>query len=374
MENNEDCKMYYNYAFKNCLIEDLNLMLDATQSCKITLCVYKINTDGKYPFIQYLLSNNGINLMSLPVLPNFSTFNKDTLVSYSKVFLSGILNVENFEEFNKTIEFNGFYDYNENLYLFFNATECNLNIDETYSSNPVRFALIDEILNHCSICNINIKEETRLFFINNTSINYLYDQHNNVYDIPIVGFVGKSTPAKVNFTYIFGESAKNKSAILGPYFYFTDFNYAIRQGGWSHDYKPEYIYDKLITDNKYGRYVKGGIIRFALFTCNTKFIENMPNDSVDKSQIKKQRLNDTNLNVNHEKLTLRISDHDGLWANEYDSAYLGNIELDDGTFLEDIPMIVIKNYNQQVPLSYHYIHKNKLSEQFDKDDYSYGIV
>ena len=369
-----DSKMYYNYAFKNFLVEDLRSMPNSSQYHQTMLCVYKINTDGKYPFIQFLLSNNGIDLMSLPVLTIFNTSNKDTLVSYSKVFLSGVLNVDNFEEFNKTIEFDGFYDYKNNLYLFFNATKCVLNIDETYSSNSARFALIDEILNHCSICNIKIKEETTHFFINNSSINYLHDENNKVYDIPVVGFVGKSTPAKTNFTYIFGESAKNKSAILGPYFYFTDFTCAIRQGGWSCDYKPEYIYDKLITDTEYGRYVKGGIIRFALFTGNVKYIENMPNDQVDESKIKKQRLNDSNLNRTYEMTTLRISDHDGLWTNEFDSAYLGNIELDDGSFLKEKPIIVIKDYNQQVPLSSHYIDKNKLGEKFNPNDYSYGIV
>ena len=376
MNTTEHSKMHYNYAFKHFLIEDLDVIPNVTQCQQIMLCVYKINTHGKYPFIQYLLSNNGFDLMSLPVLPIFSTFNKDSLISYSKVFLSGILNVDNFEEFNKTIVFDGFYDYNNNLNLFFDTTKCNLHIDETYSSTSVRFALMDEILNHCSLCNIKIKEETTRFFINNASINYLHDEHNKVYDTPIVGFVGKTTPSKVNFTYIFGESAKNKSAILGPYFYFTDFNYAIRQGGWSHDYKPEYMHDKLITDNEHGRYVKGGIIRFALFTGNTKYIENMPNDPVDESQIKKQRLNDPNLNRTYEMLTLRISDHDGLWSNTFDSVYLGNIELDDDIFLKEKPIIVVKDYNQQVPLSSHYIDKNKLGETFNPNpnDCSYGIV
>jgi hypothetical protein len=219
-----------------------------------------------------------------------------------------------------------------------------------------------------------IAHDTTMFFLKNKSINYIYDIDSEAYEIPIVGYVGKPTPEKLNFVLTFGENAKNKSAILGPYFYFTDFNNAIRQGGWSKNYKPEESYGKLITDNEYGRYVKGGIVRFALFGGKTKYIENMPNSSNDDSEIKKQRLEDTNLNHNREILTLRITDHDGLWSNIYDSAYLADIELDDGSFLDDTPMLVIKEYSQQVPLSFHYIDKTKLQDRFNPNDYSYGIV
>ena len=377
MENNEEYNpekpMYYNYAIKNFLIKDYNLFHDTNKYSKIILCVYTINRSGKYPFVQYLLSNDGCDNLRLPVLSIFSALNKDVLISYSKVFLSGILQIEVFEEFNKCVEFDGYYEFEKNLYLFFNVTEYNLNIDNIYLS-PITFVLIDEIINHRSMCNIPITKETIDFFIKNSFIDYLYDENNEAYEIPIVGFTGKSTPQKLNFVYIFGESAKNKSEILGPYYYFTNFKNAIRQGSWSNNYKPEYSYNKLTTDNEFGRYIKGGIVRFALFTGNTKYIENMPNDSIDESDIKKQKMNDKSLDQNYEIQTLRISDYNGVWAKTYDSAYLGNIELDDGSYLEEIPMIVLKEYKQQIPLSYHYIDKKKLDNKYNPDNHSYGIV
>lgn len=377
MDNNEDYNpqqsMYYNYAVKKNLIKDHHLIPDTDEYLQIILCVYTVNTSGKYPFIQYLLTNNGLNVLTLPTLPIFSKFNKETLESYSKVFLSGILQIDNFEEFNKKLEFDGFYGYNENLYLFFDTTNCELNVDDTYLSNPNRFALIDEIMNKSNVCNIPINKETTNFFINNNSIIYLYDENNRPYEIPLVGFVGKPTPEKVNFVYTFGESAKNKLSILGPYFYFTDFNYAIRQGGWSNNYNPEYMYGKLIADNG-GKYLKGGLIRFALFTGKTKYIENTANDIIDESEIKKQRLNDPSLNKNYEIQTLRISDHDGIWTRTFDSVYLGNQELDDGTFIEEGPIFVFKDYNQQIPLSYHFIDKNNLGDKYDSNNHSYRIV
>lgn len=372
--NNFVEKTYYNYIAKNFLVKDPSLFIDTNEYRNIMLCLYSINSEGKYPFLQYLLAKNNLDVLSLPTLPIYNSFNKENLVSYSKVFLSGILLVDNFELFNNEIEFNGFYEFDKNLYLFFDMTNCKLNFDDTYSSCPIRYVLIDEIINHKNICNIKISDDTTNFFLRNESISYLYDQNNEAYEIPIVGYVGKSTQEKLNFVLTFGESSKNKSAIMGPYYYFTDFYNAIRQGGWSYNYTPEYLYDKLITDDENGRYLKGGIVRFALFTGNVKYIENMPNDPIDESDIKKERLNDISLNNKLEVLTLRISDHDGLWSKKYDSVYLSKIELDDGSIFEETPMLVLKEYNQQIPLSHHYINKKNLGKRFESDKYTYNIV
>jgi hypothetical protein len=371
----ENCKnnnsMYYNYAIKNILIKDKNMLNEIGEYLQIYLCIYRINTSGKVPFLEYLLSNNGYNLLTLPNLQVFNVFNKDNIISYSKIFLSGLLQVENFEELNKNIDIDGFYEYNENLYIFFDITNCDFNINDTYLSSPVRFALIDEIINHKNVCNIPINNDTSNFFIINESLNFIFDENNETYEIPIVGFVGKKTPEKINFTYIFGESPKDKLSMFGSNYYFTDFKNAIREGGWSNNYKPEYLYDKLITDNENGRYMKGGLVRFALFMGKTKYIENNENLPNDESFIKKDRLNDTNLNQKYEILTLRISDHDSSWKKSFDSLYLGNIELDDGSFIQEYPVIVTSDYNQQLCLSYHYINKNKLGEKFySNDDYT----
>jgi hypothetical protein len=229
------------------------------------------------------------------------------LVSYSKVFLSGLLNVDVFEEFNNNLSFDGYYEYKENLYMFFDVTKCDISVDETYSSNNVRFALTDEILNHKHVCNIPISSDTIDFFLKNPSLNFIFNEYNQEYEIPIVGYVGKKTPEQVNFTYVFGEPRRDKLSIFGANYYFTDFKNAIRQGGWTDKYQPEYLYNKLITDNENGRSIKGGIVRFALYIGNINYIENnidLPNDD---STIKKDRLNDNTLNVNYEKMTLRIS-------------------------------------------------------------------
>jgi hypothetical protein len=366
--------MYYNYRFKENLIKDSHFITDINEYENIILCVYKVNTNGKYPFLEFLLINDEFDSLTLPKVPKFSLFNKENLLSYSKVFLSSILKISNFNSFDENVEINGFYEYDKNLYLFLDVTNCEFNIDFNFIISQIQFALTDEILNHKKVCNIEINADTSNFFLENDLINYLYDKNNEAYEIPLTGFVGKPTPEKLNFCYTFGETAKDKSGILGPYYYFTDFLNSVRQGGWSNDYKPEIIFNKLVTDNNYGRYSRGGIVRFAIFTGQTKYIENMPNDENDRSEIKKNRLQDTTLDKNYEIQTLRISDHDGKWTKNNNSVYLGNIELDNGSLIKDAPLIVLKEYNQQIPLSYHFINKKTLSDKFEKDNLNYSIV
>ena len=70
-----------------------------------------------------------------------------------------------------------------------------------------------------------------------------------------------------------------------------------------------------------------------------------------------------------ERLKLRISDRDGEWAQNYDSAYLGRVELDNGELIDD-PVLVVKEYKQQIPLSYHFIDNHTL----DKNSNEYSIM
>jgi hypothetical protein len=331
--------LYYNYGLKNILIKDHG-EIKLHEYINLKLCVYKINKSGKYPFLQYLLTSDGNDQLKIPILPlhviSVNYNNNEGLIPYAKVFLSGLLNIE-FKNIDETIEFDGFYGFEKHLYLFFDVTECNVDIIETKSYNYLRFALIDEIINRKAICNIKISQEVTDFFLLNESIIYLLDENCESYQIPIVGYVDKPNENKLKFTSIFGESAKDKLALFGPFFYFTNFDNALNKCG----------------ENE-------GVVRFALFTDYIKYIENYQNDDIDKSIIKNELIKNSENNENKKNIqTLRISDHDGLWTEKYDSVYVGALELDDGTFLDDTPIIVLKDYKQQIPLTYHFINKNK---------------
>jgi len=317
---------YYNYKGKFLFNSDFVQPIRCYKN--VNICAYNINTTGKYPFQQFILTKSINNTIEFPSVLVYTDFNSNELINYTKVCLFGLLSIDDFEKFNELVEFNGYYEYNNNLYLFFDITNCKENITSTHKNSNLWLSLIDEIVNHKNVFDIEIDEEVTNFFVKNADLCFLVDENHVNYEIPVLGYVSKEK-SKTNFTHIFGETARDKNSLLGPYFYFTDLDNALKDSGES-------------------------VIRFALFLGNTKYIQNLQNDPIDSSEIKSQRLQDNNLDKNIEYLTIRISDHDGKWTELYDSAYLGYIILDNDAILKNTPMMVLKTYEQQIPLSYHY--------------------
>lgn len=346
---NPEEPIYYNLKVKDSLL--LDLPRDSIYYDNVYIAAYTINTDGECPFIRYLLTNSKVEpQLKFPRVPLFSNLNTSNLINYTQVALFGLLMLEDYELFSAATHFTGFLESNNNLYMFFDITKLNVRIDDIYKSNQLWLALMDEIVHHQRLCDIKIDTALVNLFLSNENLFFLVDENNENYQTPVVCYAGKPV-SKLNFTFIFGEPKRDKNSILGPFYYFTDFHNAIKDGVWSEN----------------GEYSEGGIIRFAVFVGNTKYIENKPNDPNDESDTKYERLQDENVDQNMERLTMRISDHDGNWAHNYDSAYLGCVELDNGIFVEK-PYLVVKNYKQQVSLSYHLVDKKTLNG--DSRDYS----
>jgi hypothetical protein len=348
-EYNPDEHIYYNLKAKDLLV--LDLPREIMHYDNVYVCGYTINIDGEHPFIRYLLTNSKLDpKLKFPRVPLFSNLNTPDLINYTQVCLFGLLMSEEYELFSQATHFTGFFESNNNLYVFFDITKLSLRIDDIYKNNHLWLTLVDEIVNQKCLCDIKIDYSLINFFLSNDKFCFLVDADGESFEIPVVCYVGKPT-SKLNFTFIFGEPKRDKNSIFGPYYYFTDFNNAIKGCSWSEN----------------SQYIEGGIIRFAVFTGNTKYIENDQDDPPDESDIKYQRLLDETLDQNMERLTMRISDHDGNWARNYDSIYLGCVELDNGTFI-DKPLLVVQKYKQQVPLSYHLVDKKTLNG--DIKDYS----
>lgn len=352
MENedyNPDSPNYYNYKPKES--RKLKLLFDLQPNLNdynTYICAYDVNTDGKYPFQRFILTNNILDeTLVFPQIKFCKEDSNEDIINFSKVILFGYLMQEDFEKFNENVEFNGyFYDNdNNNVYLFYDITKCKIQLNDIEKYyNKVWLVLLDEILNCKHLCNIKINTQVTNFFNLNDDFCFLLDDNNNSYELPIVSYVGKQEN-KLNFTYTFGETMSNKNSILGPFYYFTDYFKAFDEAFQHNDIK------------------KSGVVRFALFVGRVKYIENYINDNIDSSEIKMQRLEDDTLDKNMEQLLMRIEDHDGKWREIYDSAYLGCLELDNGIIL-DKRTVVVKEYNQQIPLSYHYINKKTFKNDY----------
>lgn len=342
---------------------------------RIYLVPYTIIESNSDPFLQILLVKNEFKEILEFMKIDKRNVTPEQLIDYCSVYILHQLKNYIYSHVHNKLKFEGLYEYRGNIYLFYDASDLHIKIETATMQSELWLALIDEIVNYKKVCDIHIDENVSRFFLHNEELCYIKNIHTSQnYELPIVAYTGKPS-SKLRFTYIFGETSKDKTAILGPYYYFTNYKNAFKMGGWSETGKPEYNFEELMTDNEFGRYISGGIIRYALFLGNTKYIENNLNDPPDTSEIKKERLNDESLDNKMEKLTMRISDHDGKWTYAYDSAYLGNVELDDESIFKDnTPMYVVKKYEQQCPLTYHMIDKGTLSRQFDPEKIYYRLA
>ena len=151
---------------------------------------------------------------------------------------------------------------------------------------------------------------------------------------------------RIAYTAVFGHERQLPRASLGPYYYFGNFKRAMRYAFWSSNNLPMKINDEYITINDDGLYSQGGIVRFAIFTGKHTMLLGRKDDPEDILN------NEQQPNMELIKKTLKFRDVLGKWTKEFDSISQG-INVVDGYNLQ--MQLVIKEYRQQIPLSYFYV-------------------
>ena len=308
---------------------------NVTNGTNVVLCCYKIFDTTERPFLQYLLADVNGTLDFQRYTVSFNPFRVNDIgvdipndtnkyeLSSRKIFTivrKFLLQTTKIEHHNMV--YTGYKKYNGDIY-FFISLSISSKFKIFYDS---QLCLIDEMVNIKRVYNKPIDPRVTNFVQNNmASFTILDDKNNKALEIPTAGYLG-CNESNLNFTYTFGNKKSHDNTMLGPYYYFTNFENA----------------------SKYY-----GLVRFAIFTGHMLVKQNFPNDEIDESLLKQQRLNDQRLNHKYELMTQRITDYDGRWAANYDSVYLGHMELDDGQILKNTPVIVVKSHDQQMPLDYY---------------------
>ena len=308
---------------------------NVTNGTNVVLCCYKIFDTTERPFLQYLLADVNGTLDFQRYTVSFNPFRVNDIgvdipndtnkyeLSSRKIFTivrKFLLKTTKIEYHNMV--YTGYKKYNGDIY-FFISLSISSKFKIFYDS---QLCLIDEMVNIKRVYNKPIDPRVTNFVQNNmASFTILDDKNNKALEIPTAVYLG-CNESNLNFTYIFGNKKSHDNTMLGPYYYFTNFENA----------------------SKYY-----GSVRFAIFTGHMLVKQNFPNDEIDESLLKQQRLNDQRLNHKYELMTQRITDYDGRWAANYDSVYLGHMELDDGQILKNTPVIVVKSHDQQMPLDYY---------------------
>ena len=384
-----DNKSYYYQAIE-CLNNDISSVYNCIDNARIHLCMYSVNTSAKNPFLEFFLIKNNQNdiypdILCFPsffyyrdvsndILKESSKIQKMLLLDTSSVTFKGYL----LEEVTGLNDLYLFYEYNNETQ---NSHENDIGSGEMYRNDILWKVVIDEIVNSRLLCNFPIDDVVTNFFLRNMQFMFLFknnDKNNNIiYETPTVVYHGVNE-SMLYFKYIFGIPKTNHDEIMGPFYYFTNYENAVKMSIDSYNNKCNstpnaelktetqpnilsFILDKTKTDKKIG------IIRSVIFLGVNKVPTNYPEDDVDNSFHSSilSCIDNENVQIN------RISDHNGLWTDNYDSVYIGKLLLDNGKFINGAPLWVVKDYNQQASISYHYLSSKLLNDELyhDKDHY-----
>lgn len=335
----------YSYDISTAINTDLSKMNPNAK--RVSFCIYRIihcksQQNVKHPFLQYLLYKypanyqNVSNTMIFPFIKIKSNIKKE-----SAKFVKDITG--------KNLKPEGFIEKNKTIFIFYNINSINeQHIDKVHfltKENELWWCIMDEICNHKKVVTFPVHKSVYSLFFNNPSLIYIKLNEKRI-EIPIIAYYGNY------FNYLpvvaaLGQRANNTKTTSDSLF-FSSFKKAIRYGCWTSDYKKKTLYNEDISDID-GLYNKCGLIRFALFVGKIDIL-----DSIEFNKLQNYITSKT-------------------WKSNYNSIFLTKIKFDEDN-LDINPEYIIKDFNQQTPLSYHEIDKKTLPPVWESDFSDYNIV
>jgi hypothetical protein len=331
----------------------------------LTVLCYHVTQSSKYPFLQFMLEKipfcNDIikEKLVLPLL----TVSRETDQDFSIAMIEKVknsLSAIGCDPSKLTMDsYKGLInDKHERIYALVDISIVDIFRISLTRNNPIWFSLPTEIINIRSICNIPIDDNVTELFLNMPELSVLHipDPKNlnlnlNPYPIPDAVYSG-SYFRNVEFQSVFGVSKeKVYQSCDSYYYYFRLFEDAVKEGGWvrTGGHKLIDLDDVSIThnpagtklvDNEYGRYIRGGINRYALFP---------ENYMVYTEPTKTLSLTDDDINIKfgaHKCIIIQYEEED-----------IDTI----------LPDILIKEYEMAYPISYHILSKNILGDKYEID-------
>ena len=333
------------------------------------LC-YHVTKNSKYPFIQFLLEKlpycNDIiqEKLVLPIL-TIPNANENTILDddYSIAIINkikGLLPALGCDGSKLTCDsFKGLLsDQNERIYALVDISAVDIFRISITRNTPIWFALPTEIMNVKSICNIPIDDDVNELFLNMPELSILrkFDIENvfpvgDVFPLPDAIYNG-SYLRQTEFRSVFGTSKqKIYSSCDEYYYYFRLFEDAIKEGGWLREggHKSIDLNNKNIThsvsgtklvDNEYGRYIQGGINRYAFFPGNYMLHTECSNM----------------FSLTDPEVSTKLERNDCIVIH-YMEDTIDNL----------LPDILVREYGLAFPISYHMLNKSILGDKYEID-------
>lgn len=339
---------------------------DISMQGDISLVFYSINDNIFKPYLIFVFEKKDEQLIfpriTLDEIKTTPQVNRIVEDNYSSIF--------------KKIDFQGHYKYNNELFLFYNVDSIKSASKITASDLYYRLCL-HEIVNLKESYNTPVSSHANDFFVKNEGFCYLEDEEYNLIETPTVAYTG-SYYKKIAITAALGPIRGTPTASMGPYFYFSNFNRAMRYAVMTINSQPMEVNGEKITIDDTPIYKKGGIVKFILFLGKEKVFLNRDNDPDDTSEISKNIAENSDI----VKATIKNRDNDSKWINEYNSTIITFKTIEYKGKNKDLEaQITIKDSEQTDPISFYYVDtKNviktatKMEDGMIEYNYSKGIM
>ena len=348
-------------------VDDADIPLDT----RVNMCIYQINQGmDNLPFLEFLLymeggeKEKGGCALTFPYI--YTRHTKSGLVDQCTPAMAALFSDPD------TVKYVGFvHDKSQRrCTLFFNKTHIpHFNgIPFMQANNRWFWTLSTEIFNERQMMQFAISDEVVSFFNRHSTVMQL-KMNGRVLESPSALYAGK------HFNYVsymaeFGVKKASTRAHFGPYYYFVSFSGAMRYACYSMGFEPHVLDDGTsLTTNAHGKHTRGGIVRFAVFLgrCRAFFM----NGDEDRSELSMYWANQDPF----VKAKLALRDINGDWTRSFNSAYVGEYELNIGGKTKNrIPNWTIKDYDNQIPLSCHEIDMKSVPNEYDSEFANYKLV
>ena len=337
-------------ANKHITLEDIH---KSNINNKLNILCYHINTESKYPFLQFMVTkipfcNNIFKECFMIPIVRYKDFSKDIIsLVMDKIEVSLHLIGCDTSPINDNMYKGIIYDNKYIPYIMVNISDIDISGLNLSRKTVTWFVLPSEIINNKEICNIDIDMELVELFTKMPQLGILNKpESNKIFILPDAVYTGNEYK-NVEFTSIFGNNKTKEYDNCGEYYYFyRSFSNAVKEGGWakkgginildknSKKYLlNESFKDRLLPDNYYGKYMNGGINRYALFVEGEIYKENE----------KEFSLSDEYIEMNYPEPCIII-------------CYLNRNEIK--------PDMLVKEYESFVSLSYHKLDQLSLNDKF----------
>jgi hypothetical protein len=195
---------HYDYEAMNFLEKNIDDFLTDNKITKVNVLAFKINNESKYPFLKFLLYKNpSTQTLIIPwVSLTEKELTSETIITQSNTLMFSMLNYTNDNNKLRNVEFKGFYVKNNEVYIFYDLSKCDVQPNCVYKSSKIWFCIIDEIVNTMHICNFEIDKSVSNFFVENDVFCFLKNKDGVNYEVPVIGYIGKCS-SKLRSIFLF---------------------------------------------------------------------------------------------------------------------------------------------------------------------------